>query len=152
MPNYKTHLSAGFAVYLALFYLVCNCSSSLTQAMQLLLCCLIGSIFPDVDTKSKMQKIFYVSLLFVFIFLLFHNQIKLMIYLSFIGLTPLLVNHRGIFHKPWFILLIAISISLAADVYCPGCLNQALVYSLFFVCGAISHIWLDVGFKKMFRL
>ncbi len=151
MPNYKAHLSAGFVVYLVLFYLVCNFSASVLQAAQLLLCCLIGSIFPDVDTKSKMQKIFYVSLLFVFIFLVFHNKIQLMIVLSFIGLAPLLVNHRGIFHKPWFIMLIAFSVSCAADTYCPGCLRQALIYSLFFVSGAISHIWLDVGFKKMFR-
>jgi hypothetical protein len=104
MPNYKGHLFGGFvfgAGFVTLTGLGTNSWLSLAEWFGFLL---LGSLFPDIDTKSKGQKIFYVTLLFLMIYCLINKYTALFILLSFVGLAPLLVHHRGLFHNPWFII------------------------------------------------
>ena len=75
MPNYKTHLAGGLFAYLLSIYAVITLRTiSFALALEWLLFCLLGALFPDVDIKSKGQKIFYWIVLLLGTFLLFRKR------------------------------------------------------------------------------
>jgi len=154
MPGYKGHLLGGigaFGITIALLLSVTMIKPTLLLSLQWLLCCLAGSLFPDVDTKSKGQKYFYWVLFILFIFLFINNEYYLMGVLSFIAVLPMLVPHRGLFHRLWFVVLFPALLSVGVNCYVPGCSDIIISNTLFFITGAISHLWLDLGFKRMIR-
>lgn len=117
-----------------------------------LLCTLAGSLFPDIDIKSKGQKLFYRGIVFALLFLFFYGKPQTGLVVGLIALTPLLTNHRGLFHRLWFIILLSFASWWGLSVRFSH-LQYALLYDLLFFCsGAISHLWLDMGFKRMVRL
>lgn len=66
MPNYKKHLVGGSIVYAALIYTTSELNlipTDINIQLQTLAACLIGSLFPDIDTKSKIQKYIYSAIL-----------------------------------------------------------------------------------------
>src|SRR3990167_8376457 len=153
MPNYKGHMLGGFltfAITTFLFVTIGLMTPKFTEIIQYLLSALIGSLFPDIDTKSKIQKVFYVILLIILILLLSQANFLFFAILSFLGLLPLLVHHRGLFHKPSFIIFIAASLIIICRVYKPELVALISTNLLFFVFGAFSHIILDVGIRRFF--
>jgi len=61
MPGYKVHLAAGVAVSCCAYATTINLFH-LPTVPQLPICIalgLIGSLFPDIDVQSKIQKIYY---------------------------------------------------------------------------------------------
>jgi hypothetical protein len=152
MPDYKRHLTAGTVIFPGLLYLFRNVNPQPVALAQWATCCLVGSLFPDIDTKSKIQKIFYSIMLVTFIALILHKKTPLLIFFSLLGLVPLLVNHRGLFHRPLFIVILSISIVAAIKIYSPEYTNEAAINAVFFAFGAFSHIYLDLGFKGLFRI
>jgi uncharacterized membrane protein YecN with MAPEG domain len=155
MPNYKGHLAGGVVTFCILILTILGCFSqsiNLHQIMQYFASCLIGSLFPDIDTKSKIQKKFYTILLLLFIITLAQNNFLIFSALSFIGLLPLIVHHRGLFHKPLFIVTVGLFFVLICHMYIPCITNNIYINILFFVFGAFSHIILDVGIKRFFRI
>lgn len=152
MPNYKKHLFAGLVSYIILLCSFIYFKIKIINPFQLLLSSLFGSLFPDIDTKSKIQKTFYTFFFIVFIFLVINNESKLLITLSFISLIPLVVDHRGIFHKTWFIFFIGLLIFFIGYKYYPNHKSLITVNTLFFVTGALSHLFLDLGLRRMLRI
>ena len=58
MPNYKKHLAGGCLIYGLLMFLNAKLNLitlDLNLQLQTLSSCLIGSLFPDIDTKSKLN-------------------------------------------------------------------------------------------------
>ena len=154
MPNYKKHLAAGCLVYGLINYLSLKAGIIPIDAnlqAQSLAVCLIGSLFPDIDTKSKIQKYIYFMILALSIYLMFNGLQYEASLLTTISLLPLIVSHRGLLHRLWFIIM-CLGIG---NYFCY--LNQAcwfkncLYLSIFFLIGVISHIWLDMGWKKLFK-
>jgi hypothetical protein len=154
MPNYKGHLVGGLATYTVLLFLLCRSTNpTLISAMQWLVICLLGSLFPDVDTKSKIQKIFYTSFVLLLFCLISWNKLKLALFLSLISLSPLVVNHRGIFHKAWFIIAITVAfVFFSVEIKLFHSCSEITIPALFFTAGALSHIVLDMGIKQLFKL
>ncbi len=147
MPGYKGHLVGG-AIAFSCMILVFGLWQKPTffVAVQYFFCTLFGALFPDIDTKSRGQGIFYRALLVFLGILLFKGQQQLCIVFSLLALSPLLVRHRGLFHKPWFLILIPALIAwlclqagLIAVPLAVGC-------AFFFIIGALSHIILDKSF------
>lgn len=151
MPNYKGHLVGGVVAYGITLYALKDYNPSLFSAAQWLGFALAGSLFPDIDIKSKGQKYFYAATLLGLCILLIKKQFTLFACVSIASFTPMLVHHRGLFHRLWFIILMAIGIWLLISSHFPR-YEQPLMFDLiFFVAGAISHLWLDLGLRKMFR-
>ena len=147
MPGYKGHLIGGAIAFSCVIVLFAWWQSPpFFIAVQYFFCTLLGSLFPDIDTKSRGQGIFYRALLLILGILLFQGQQQLCIVISLLALTPLLVRHRGLFHKPWFLLMIPSFLAWLSVVL--GILSSSLAigYGCFFITGALSHIILD----KMF--
>jgi len=151
VPGYKGHLVGGVVVYTAMRYLLSGFSPSICTSFEWLAVCLVGSLFPDVDIKSKGQKIFYRILFGLSLFLLYNGNMLFLAWLGIAGLIPLVVGHRGVFHRMWFLSLLLLFSLFIVKLYAPGFVSIFFFDALFFFVGIISHIWLDMGFKGLFR-
>ncbi len=153
MPNYKKHLIGGLGAYAALLIIFQRIIQpvSLFSAGEWLVCSLAGSLFPDIDIKSRGQKYFYRVILLVMIFLIIQRQFSLLATSSVMAVTPMLVRHRGIFHRLWFVILLPLTIWYIVSLSVPTISTILLFDILFFIAGAISHLWLDFGFWRMLR-
>lgn len=115
--------------------------------------CLLGSLFPDIDTKSVGQRIFYMMLTCIIVATIAMERWNLLSVLSLLGLFPLLVHHRGIIHTVWFVTLAPLPIPLIIMYNAPKLFLQGdLIYAyLYFVSGALSHLLLDYGIWKSLK-
>ncbi|KKP24805.1 MAG: hypothetical protein SZ59_C0001G0123 [candidate division TM6 bacterium GW2011_GWF2_28_16] len=154
MPKYKTHLFAGFLVYIIIFlvFSVLNLATKIPDSYKFLYLgsCLLGSLFPDIDTKSMIQKILYFLLFIALLIAVFMQKWQFCAILGVISLIPIISNHRGITHRIWFIIFIPFVIPMSIYYYNKNLLEPVFIAYLFFVAGAISHIFLDKSISKLF--
>jgi hypothetical protein len=155
MPNYRTHLVGGTVSFLILIklasYLPAHNYPSLLHMTLGLPAALLGSIFPDIDISSKMQRIFYMSILIaIIIALLWHNW-PLFLGASFFACAVILIKHRTFTHRPWFIVLFPLVLPIIIFSHHPKHIQLALFIYSSFVFGAFSHILLDFGIKRLFK-
>lgn len=151
MPGYRAHLIGGTCAFAIGLIALHNFHPSYSSLIEWLLCALAGSLFPDVDTKSKGQGIFYRIMLLTLVVALIQQQMQLFIALSIIGLMPLLVRHRGLFHQTWFIVCFPLSVGLALSMQFPSYTNILFIDVAFFIAGALSHLLLDLGVRRTLR-
>ena len=147
MPGYKGHLIGGLAAFALLLYFMQNQCASTSTAMQWLGCTLAGALFPDIDVKSKGQKYFYWLVLVVLIILSATQQFEMLAACGIISVTPMLCKHRGIFHEMWFVIALPCVVWAAASIAYPRYTEIFFFYALFFVVGALSHLYLDRGWR-----
>jgi len=161
MPGYKGHLAGGCVAYgltLGLLYgflpyvALAKYGFSSLVALRWLFCALAGSLFPDIDVKSKGQKYFYWVILGFFLLLIIERKFKLLAASSIVSVLPMLVKHRGIFHKTWFVVLAPLGLWALFGTYAPEYSFALFLDVLFFIVGALSHLWLDLGLKRMMRI
>lgn len=147
MPNYNKHLIGGLLAFIptALFFGTINTTES-TKYTQWLFFCLVGSLFPDIDTKSHIQKWFY-TLAFLTICFLYLSGYKISIAWTLL-VIPLIVRHRGLFHSPRFLLLLSIALVVVTQLKGLQSYYDFWTSSLFFLIGAYSHLILDLGYKR----
>jgi hypothetical protein len=151
MPNYKGHLWGGLVAYMTVMLVVVKMSPSLVTGAEWLLCALAGALFPDIDIKSKGQKYFYWVFFVLFLFLFYRKQYGVLSCSSLFMFTPMLVRHRGIFHRYTFIIALPLCLWLTSTLLCPE-LSRPLFFNMaFFVAGGVSHIFLDRNWSKLFR-
>jgi hypothetical protein len=152
MPNYKGHLVGGVAVYgLVLCGVIGMIKPTFLTAVEWLLFTLAGALFPDIDIKSKGQKYFYYVVFLFFVVLAVQRRFEMLACFSFIIISPLLVRHRGIFHSPWFVIAVSLFAWVVVSMVKPKIAQQFFYDILFFIAGALSHIWLDFGICHMTR-
>lgn len=152
MPNYKGHLAGGIAIYAAIIGVCTLHVKPCLTLLEWLSFTLLGALFPDIDTKSKGQKLFYTGIFIALIILFMQKKWYIASLVAPLALIPLLVNHRGIFHNLWFIILLAIiGIGISISLF-PTAQNRIVCDALFFLGGAISHLALDRGMRKTLRL
>ena len=153
MPNYKGHLAGGVVVFAMIFTGMCIMyKPSLSIAIEWLVFTLAGALFPDIDIKSKGQKYFYYIVFFAFIILAARKQFITVTCCSFLILSPMLVRHRGIFHHPLFVIAVPILVWAFLSTLTTSYASKRLLWdTMFFIAGALSHIWLDIGTRHMLR-
>lgn len=151
MPQYRTHIFGGAIAFGLLWLLLLGVKPSLGTSVEWLFFAVLGSLFPDVDITSKGQKIFFRLLALVFIYYVFQQNIINLSIIGAIALFPLLVRHRGIFHRVWFIFLLGL-ITITWTYFCFPRYKYLVAWDVaFFTVGALSHIWLDLGIKRMMK-
>lgn len=151
MPNYKVHMVGGLAFGVgAMASTGAWQHASASTSIEYLGCAVLGSLFPDIDIKSKGQKLFYIALTGILLFLLIKRRTAWFIALSILGMVPLLLRHRGIMHHPWFV---GCCTGIPAIyLYANNHPYSGLAIDLFyFAIGAFSHIILDIGFANFCR-
>ena len=155
MPNYKGHLVGGCAAFVIVYIMAIQVFGQPTYSKEQFLSygalCLLGSLFPDIDTKSKGQRIYYMGLALMIIWAILFKQWNILAILSLLSLLPLLVSHRGIFHHAWFVVLAPLVVPLMLAYNNPSFSTPSIMAYTYFVTGALSHLILDRGFRKTFR-
>ena len=147
MAKGSNHIVAGICIGLCGLYFF-QLQNSSVDCLICFFASIAGSLFPDIDIKSKGQKLFYGIMAPFYIFLFAQGQWALCFLVGLSALFPLLCNHRGLYHSLWFIVGFVGLWSAAMVALFPLYSNQIVIGSLFFICGALSHLWLDFGLKK----
>lgn len=151
MPNYKGHLVGGTIGFGVVIFLCSLHVAPCAQLVEWFICVVAGSLFPDIDTKSKGQKIFYLLLCAAMIICVLHSKFKLLACFALAGMLPLLSKHRGIFHNFWFILgVVLLTVIYTTNLY-PYAYKRIVYDAGFFILGVMSHLYLDVGMRRMWR-
>ncbi|MGA9530695.1 MAG: metal-dependent hydrolase [Candidatus Babeliales bacterium] len=159
MPGYKQHLCGGIAVYGLTCGILHKVNSPLFVhadtpffLLEWLTFALAGSLFPDVDIKSKGQQIYYWIISLVTVLLILYGNYKAISIVAVAAAVPPLATHRGIFHRTWFILgLTFLGAYFGGQLY-PCYAERMFIDAAFFSIGALSHVWLDSGFQGLCKL
>jgi len=152
MPGYKGHLVGGIIAFGLLFFGIMSAFIPVASRFNIgewLLFALAGSLFPDVDVKSKGQKYFYYIVLVCLVVLAVRQQFEMLACFSFIVITPMLVRHRGIFHSPRFVIAVPLLVWVMVALSLPKIATPLFFDTLFFIAGALLHLWLDFGTRQM---
>jgi membrane-bound metal-dependent hydrolase YbcI (DUF457 family) len=104
---------------------------------------LLFGLWPDVDTNSKGQRVFYTIFLVTDLFLIGTEQFRAAAYLGLVALLPVLSHHRGWTHTWWAMLLIPSPLLILPYLHVP---ERPLVGLPFYgaaVAGYLSHLVVD---------
>jgi membrane-bound metal-dependent hydrolase YbcI (DUF457 family) len=163
MANYKGHIAGGliaggvYAVALSWAPVARYAETAgLLQNWQALaaifvLAVLFG-LFPDVDTNSKAQDLFFGIAFVVDILLILSGNLQAAAYLGLIAMLPIVGHHRGWTHKKWAMFVVPLPIVLIPYLYNEAALKIALVYYGAAVVGYFSHLLFDGLIIKKFRI
>ncbi|MDQ7031542.1 MAG: metal-dependent hydrolase [Desulfonauticus sp.] len=150
MPGYRVHVGFGlFCVGAAIGSVVWLewWHPSVEQMLLAGFIGLLGALFPDVDTDSKGQNLFYGILLVGDIYFIFVKNFKLAALIGLLAILPGLGRHRGWTHTWWAMLLVPFPLILLPYLIYGKVSLEFLIYYGFAVLGYLSHLVLD---KKIF--
>jgi membrane-bound metal-dependent hydrolase YbcI (DUF457 family) len=123
------------------------------QAMAaILVLAVLFALFPDVDTNSKGQNIFFGLALAVDVLLIWSGNIQAAAYLGLIAMLPVVSKHRGWTHSKLAMVLVPLPIVIVPYLYSHKVLSIVLVYYGAAVAGYLSHLLLDGLIFKHFRI
>jgi hypothetical protein len=150
MPGYKIHVFGGIVTFVVLYYITTFIIGIYWAPLWTIFffgATILGSLIPDIDITSKIQRLFYFCIVGIFLFLLLTHQLQLLYYIAGLAIFVGLVRHRTIFHHPVFIPLIALPTIYNMS---SKTASSSLIFisSLFFIAGFWSHLLLDFGFKN----
>lgn len=163
MANYKGHIAGGVLVsvlYVGVISFVpveqfAEAAGLLGSWQVLLSVFIIGmlfALFPDVDTNSKAQDIFFGIVFPLDILLIWQGYLQAAAYLGLIAMLPILGHHRGWTHKKWSAFVIPLPILLIPYLYNDQILPMSMVYYGAAVLGYLSHLLLDGLLWRRFRV
>jgi membrane-bound metal-dependent hydrolase YbcI (DUF457 family) len=154
MANYKGHIAGGLVlatVYTAVLTFVpiekfAETAGVLGNWQAIFAVFVLGilfGLFPDVDTNSKAQDIFFGIIFPLDVLLLWQGYVEAAAYLGLIAMLPILGHHRGWTHKKLAMILIPLPILLVPYLYNDKILPASIVYYGAAVVGYFSHLLLD---------
>lgn len=163
MANYKGHLVGG-AVLTGIYTAAISYApverfaeyAHILQDYQALVAVfvigMLFSLFPDVDTNSKGQGIFYWTIFLLDGLLIYAGALQAAAYLGLIAMLPVLSHHRGWTHSRWAMMVIPLPIILVPYLYSDKVLAFSLVLYGAAVVGYFSHLLLDGLIWRRFRI
>lgn len=107
--------------------------------------CIIGAMMPDVDIKSKSQKVVYTVLILTDIALILFRYYRAASILGLLAMLPMITAHRGPFHSVVAAIIVPIP-ALIIPFILAGDLNYknlGVSYYIAFLLGYLSHIVAD---------
>lgn len=163
MANYKGHivggLAAGVAYAIAMTVVPVERLAEYAQLLDdwqalaaVFVIAMLFALFPDVDTNSKAQDIFFWLIFIVDILLIWNGYFIAAAFLGLIAMLPILTHHRGWTHAKLAMVLVPLPIVLVPLLYSATLLPIAVVYYGAAVMGYFSHLLLDGLIWKRFRV
>jgi membrane-bound metal-dependent hydrolase YbcI (DUF457 family) len=163
MPGYKGHVAgavAANALYVGILSAAPGATerhtAGLVSEWQLLIglfvIAILFGLWPDVDTNSKGQNIFFGLAFAADILLILSGRLEAAAYLGLLAMTPILGKHRGWTHSKLAMLLVPLPIVVIPYLYRPSVLTPALLFYGAAVIGYFSHLLLDGLIFKRFRV
>lgn len=163
MANYKGHLAGGVAANTAYVLGLGLLPGELLQktggilndwqmVAGLFVVAMLFGLWPDIDTNSKGQDIFF-GMAFVFdILLISQGYIEAAAYFGLLAMTPILGKHRGWTHSKWAMLLVPLPIVIVPYINKSTILATCIIFYGAAVTGYFSHLLLDGRIIKRFRV
>lgn len=163
MANWKGHIAvgvgAGVTVVLAADALPLTALASATHLLSdvqaltgLIVVAILFVLFPDVDTNSKAQDIFFGLAFICDVLLLLSGELQAAAYLGLIAMLPILGHHRGWTHSKWAMVVVPLPILALPIMYSQANTGIALLFYSAAVAGYFSHLLLDGQIIKTFRI
>ncbi len=155
MAGYRGHLAGAslfFAGYLACLFYVFSVDAAyarftlveiIAYPMALFGLCLMFGLWPDVDTNSKGQNLFYAIFFLVDVVLIATQHFQEAAYLGLFAILPILGKHRGWTHTWWAMLLIPSPLLILPYVFLPARPLAGLPFYGAAVTGYFSHLFMD---------
>lgn len=155
MAGYRGHLAGAsvfFAVYLAGLIYVFSVDAAYQRftavelvAFPLVLfgLCLMFGLWPDVDTNSIGQNIFYTLFFLVDVVFIATQHFQEAAYLGLFAILPVLGKHRGWTHTWWAMVLIPSPLLILPYVFLPERPLAGLPFYGAAVVGYFSHLFMD---------
>ena len=155
MAGYRGHLAGAtvfFGVYLAGLALVYSVDQAYRQFSDVELVaypvalfglCLMFGLWPDVDTNSKGQNLFYSLFFAVDVVLIATRNFEEAAYLGLFCILPALGKHRGWTHSYWAMLLIPSPLVVLPYLLAPERPLAGLPFYGAAVVGYFSHLVMD---------
>ncbi len=109
--------------------------------------CLLGAFFPDVDTDSKGQNLFYSVFILVDGTLIFYHQYRWAAWLGLFAMFPAIGHHRGWTHSWWAMLVVGTPIIFVPILLGVSTITPFIGFYFAFVAGYFSHLLLDGVFS-----
>ena len=166
MAGYRGHIAGAsvfYAVYLIVLALVYAVDAAYTQftlvelvayPVVLFGLCLMFGLWPDVDTNSVGQDIFYAVFFLVDVVLIATKNFEEAAYLGLFAILPVLGKHRGWTHTWWAMLLIPAPLLILPYIFFPERPLWGLPFYGAAVIGYFSHLFMDgliIPFKRKRR-
>lgn len=162
MSNYMGHIAGGAVagtIYTAGVLGIINehialnsygVNSDWTFPAILVILAILFGLWPDIDTNSKGQDIFFAGMFFINVYLLATESYRLAAFLGLLAMLPIVGKHRGWTHSRPAMLLVPLPILLLPYLLEPTRPWLGLPYYGAAVVGIASHLLLDgVLFKKL---
>lgn len=163
MANYRGHLGGAVAVcsgyVLAVTFLPVEWATKTGYVLAnwqfvaaLFVVAMLFGLWPDIDTNSKAQDVFF-GLAFVSdVALLAAGRIEAAAYLGLLAMTPIVGKHRGWTHRKLAIVLVPLPILLVPYLYNQDYLVPGVLFYGAAVSGLFSHLLLDGLIWKRIRI
>jgi membrane-bound metal-dependent hydrolase YbcI (DUF457 family) len=163
MPGYKGHIigaTAAAGVYVGALSLapdgVLGSNHHLVSDFQLLAGLFVVAnlfgLFPDIDTNSKGQDIFYGLAFVADIVLLYNGRIAAAAFLGLLAMLPILSHHRGWTHSKPAMVIVPLPILIVPYLYDKSYLDTALVLYGAALAGYFSHLLLDGKITRLVHI
>lgn len=163
MANYKGHIIGGLAVGVAYTLAMTGVPvEQMAEYAQLLddwqalaavfVIAMLFALFPDVDTNSKAQDIFFWLIFIIDIVLIWNGSFVAAAFLGLIAMLPIVTHHRGWTHSKWAMFIVPSPLIFVPLLYSETLLPIAVVYYGAAVAGYFSHLLFDGLIWKKFRI
>ncbi len=163
MAGYKGHTVGGLVcgvLYILLLLILPGAILAQTGGLlsdwqflaSLLIVSMLFGLWPDIDTNSKGQDIFFGASFVIDIILICMGYIEAAAYLGLLAMTPIVGKHRGWTHTKIAILVVPLPVVLVTYVYKPAIMPTALLLYGAAVAGYFSHLLLDGKITRFFRI
>jgi membrane-bound metal-dependent hydrolase YbcI (DUF457 family) len=154
MANWKGHIGGGVAcaavyagaITLLPFEHLAEAAGFLhdwQMIVALFVISILFALFPDVDTNSKGQDVFFGIIFPLDILLIASGNVLAAAYLGLIAMLPILGHHRGWTHKKWAMAVVPLPILLVPYLYNDAIVLSSAVFYGAAVVGYFSHLLFD---------
>lgn len=113
---------------------------------------ILFGLWPDIDTNSKGQDIFFTAGFILNIVLIWQGYLEASAYLGLLAMTPIIGKHRGWTHSKWAMLVVPLPIVVVSYLYRDAIFPAAIMIYGAAVAGYFSHLLLDGLIFKQIRL
>jgi len=150
MPGYKGHLTGGLVaggLAIGAAVITGRLAHAPVYLTGLMGFCLMGALFPDVDTDSRGQNLFYAVLIAVEGTLIYRHHYRWGAWLGLCAMLPALGHHRGWTHTWWAMLLVGTPILFIPGIFFgAGDMAVFLPFYIAFTVGYFTHLAMDRKF------
>jgi len=161
MANYKGHIAGAVAfnaVYVGALSVAPTNLSDVTSGILsdwqmlagLFVIAILFGLWPDVDTNSMGQNIFFGLAFIVDIILIANGRLEAAAYLGLLAMTPIVGKHRGWTHSFLAMFLVPLPIVLVPYLNNQHIWDTGLIIYGAAVVGYFSHLFLDGRVGRLF--